>query len=225
MYYLKYIFNGIANFMAKKRYQGTSNDKERSTQKLIEAVGIIIKSKGYTGLTATNISKAAGLSRRLITIYFESLENLIETYFRNKNYWVAALGHVNEMIEKNQGGNTRQLLDFLLQNQLDCFYEDEEMQKVILWQISQRNQIMHEISEDRERFGSSFFNLADKELSGKDIDLRAVTGLLVAGIYYLVLHAKSNDSLFCEIDINNQEGMIRIKKAISSILEKVYDEV
>ncbi|NTE04364.1 TetR/AcrR family transcriptional regulator [Agrobacterium tumefaciens] len=210
--------------MAKKRYQGTSNDKERSTQKLIEAVGIIIKTKGYTGLTATNISKAAGLSRRLITIYFESVESLIETYIRNKNYWAEASSYVNETIGKNQGTNTRQLLDILLQNQLDHFYEDDEMQKIVLWQISQRNQIIHEISEDRERFSSSFFKLSDKELYVKDIDLRAVTSLLMAGIYYMVLHAKSTDSLFCEIDINKPEGMTRIKKAISLILEKTYDK-
>lgn len=210
--------------MAKKRYQGTSNDKERSTQKLIEAVGIIIKTKGYTGLTATNISKAAGLSRRLITIYFESVESLIETYIRNKNYWAEASGYVNEMIEKNQGESTRQLLDILLQNQLDHFYEDEEMQKIVLWQISQKNQIINTVSEDRERLGSSFFKLADKELYGKDIDLRAVASLLFAGIYYMVLNAKSTDSLFCEIDINKPENMTRIKKAISLILEKTYDK-
>ena len=208
--------------MAKKPYQGQFNNKERSKEKLIDAVGIIIKTKGYTGLSATNISIAAGLSRRLITIYFGSVDNLIETYVRGKDYWVAASGNAGELIEKNQGENSRQILEYLLQNQMDYFFNDEEMQKIVLWQISQRSQIMYEICEERERLGSHFFALADKELIGKNIDLRAVASLLVAGIYYMVLHAKSTDSLFCGIDINKPEGMKRIKDAISLILENTY---
>lgn len=208
--------------MIKKRYQGPSNDKERSTQKLIEAVGTVIKTKGYTGLSATNIAKAAGLSRRLITLYFGTVDQLIETYVRGKDYWLAASGDAVDMIKDNKGENTRQILDSLLQNQLDYFFSNEEMQKTILWQISESTKIMTEVCEEREQLSKFFFSLSDKELEGKSIDLRAVSALLVAGIYYLVLHAKSTDTFFCEIDLRNPEGMERIKKAISLILERTY---
>ncbi len=209
--------------MAKKRYQGEINDKARSTQKLIKAVGTVIKSKGYTGLSATNIAKAAGLSRRLITIYFDSVDDLIETYVRGQDYWMAAAGDAGNLIADNKGENTQEILNTLLQNQLDYFYGNSEMQKIILWEISKKTKIMYEVCEDRERLGSKFFELSDIELKDKNIDLRAVAGLLVAGIYYMVLHAKSTDTLFCEIDINTSEGMKRIKNAISMILENTYN--
>jgi len=210
--------------MTKKRYQGPSNDKERSTKRLIEAVGTVIKTKGYTGLTATNIAETAGLSRRLITQYFGTIENLIEIYVRGKDYWLAAAGDAVDMIKDNKGENTRAILDCLLQNQMDYFFSNEEMQKTILWQISESTKIMTEICEERELLSKFFFALSDKELDGKSIDLRAVSALLVAGIYYLVLHAKSTDTLFCEIDLREPEGMERIKKAISMILEKTYND-
>ncbi|RZK38348.1 MAG: TetR/AcrR family transcriptional regulator [Pedobacter sp.] len=210
--------------MSKKPYQGQFNDKEKSKKRLIEAVGIIIKSKGYTGLNATNISKAARLDRRLITLYFGTIENLIEIYVKGKDYWLAASGDTVEMIKNNTGENTRPILQSLLQNQLEYFFNEEEMQKIVLWQISQSTQIMKEVCEERELLSKHFFKLSDKELEGKDIDVRAVSALLVAGIYYLVLHAKSTDTLFCEIDLNNKEGMERIKKAISLILERTYME-
>lgn len=212
------------SIMIRKRYKGPSNDKERSTLKLIEAVGIVIKSKGYIGLTATNIAKVAGLSRRLITLYFGTLDNLIETYVRGKDYWIAASGDAVDMIKENTGENTRSILDQLLQNQLDYFFNEEEMQKIVLWQISQSTQVMKEVCEERELLSKHFFALSDKELKGKNVDLRAVSSLLVAGIYYLVLHAKSTDTLFCEIDLKTTDGMERIKKAISLILEKTYSE-
>lgn len=209
--------------MARKTYQGISNDKNRSIQKLINAVGSIIESKGYTGLSATNIAKAAGLSRRLITLYFGTVDNLIETYVRGKDYWLAASGNAVGLIKDNTGKNTQQILECLLQNQFDYFFSNPEMQKIILWQISESTQIMKEVCEEREQLSKFFFALSDKELEGKGIDLRAVSALLVAGIYYLVLHAKSTDTLFCEIDLNTPEGMSRIKKAISLILKNTYD--
>jgi len=209
--------------MIRKKYKGEINDKERSKKKLINAVGKVLKIKGYVGLTATNIAKAAGLSRRLITIYFESVDDLIETYVRNKDYWIAASGDAGQMIEENKGQDTKMIINCLLQNQLDYFYNNAEMQKLILWEISKKTKIMHEVCEDRERLGSKIFELTDKELEGKNIDIRAVSALLVAGLYYMVLHAKSTDTLFCEIDINTSEGMDRIKNAISFILENTYN--
>ena len=209
--------------MTKKRYQGSINDKERSTQKLIEAVGTVIKTKGYKGLTATNIANTAGLSRRLITFYFGSVEELIETYVRGKDYWVAASGNAGKMMEGNKGDQTREILECLLSNQLDYFYNNEEMQKIVLWQISESTQIMKEICEERELMSKVFFALSDQELKGKDIDLRASSALLVAGIYYLVLHAKSTDTLFCEIDLKTSSGIERIRKAVKLILEKIYN--
>jgi DNA-binding transcriptional regulator YbjK len=209
--------------MARKRYQGLINDKERSKQKLIEAVGIVIKTRGYTGLTATNIAKEAGLNRRLITFYFSSIEELIETYVRGKDYWVAASGNVGDMTTDSQALDTQKILTSLLTNQLEYFYNNEEMQKIILWQISESSRIMKEICDEREQLSQLFFELSDKELKDKDIDLRAVSALLVAGVYYLVLHAKSTDTTFCEIDLKTSEGLERIKKAISFVLNRTYN--
>jgi AcrR family transcriptional regulator len=208
--------------MIRKRYQGAVNDKERSMQKLIDAVGIIIKTKGYTGLGPTNIAKSAGLNKKLIYLYFGTVENLIEIYVKGKDYWVAASGNAGELIEENKGKNTKDILEALLINQLDYFYQEEEMQKIVLWQISERTKIMYDVCEERERLGDQYFELADQELKNSEIDIRAIAGLLVGGIYHMVLHAKSTDSLFCQIDLNKSEGMQRIKMAIKRILTDAY---
>ncbi|HMI05718.1 MAG TPA: TetR/AcrR family transcriptional regulator, partial [Pedobacter sp.] len=107
--------------MPRKTYQGSTNDKERSTQKLINAVGTVIQSRGYTGLNATNIASAAGMSRRLITFYFGTVDNLVQTYVRGKDYWLAASGDAVGLIKENKGENTKQILDCLLRNQVDYF--------------------------------------------------------------------------------------------------------
>ena len=170
--------------MSRKKYQGKFNDKERSKKKLVNAVGKVLQSKGYTGLTATNIAKAAGLSRRLITIYFDSVEDLIETYVRNKDYWIEASGNIEEKISDKRGGNTKEIIENLLQNQLKNFYDNPEMQKLILWEISENSIIMDQVSQERENMGAKILSLADKDFQDKDIDIRAVSALLVAGILH-----------------------------------------
>ncbi len=208
--------------MAKKTYNGVKNNKERSMQKLIDAVGCIIRTQGYTGLNALNIGKTAGVNRGLINLYFGSLDNLVETYVRKKDYWVEASGNAGALLAEKKDQGTKDILETLLTNQLNYFFKEEEMQKIVLWQLSQRSKIMFEVAEEREKLGEAFFDLADPYFENTDVDLRAVAGLLVGGIYYMVLHAKSNDSLFCQIDVNSLEGLERIKKAISEILQDTY---
>jgi len=208
--------------MARKKYQGEFKDKDRSMQKLLDAVGTIIRTQGYTRLSALNISRTAGLSRRLIDFYFGNTQKLIEKYVRTQDYYVVASDAAKQLLERAEKVGSRELLLSLLHNQLDHFFQNEEMQKIILWQISEKTQIMFEVAETRERFGDLFFEIADKEIGNSNVDLRAVAGLLVAGIYYMVLHAKANDSLFCQIDVNSEEGLTRIKNAISAILVDTY---
>ncbi|ANH82179.1 TetR family transcriptional regulator [Niabella ginsenosidivorans] len=210
--------------MARKVYKGAVNNKERSIQKLLASVGKVIREKGYAGLTATNIAQQAGVSRRLISMYFGSVDELVETYVKSKDYWVAASGTTVITQENKEGNNTRQLLESLLLNQLDFFNRNEEMRQIILWEISQRTEIMYHICNEREQLGSRIFEMTDKELKDRPVDLRAVSALLVAGIYYMVLHSKTSDSFFCEIDITLPEGLQRIRDAIKQILKWVYEK-
>lgn len=208
--------------MEKRAYAGAIRDKARTTKKLLDAVGEIVRKEGYTGLNASNIAKHAGTSRRLISFHFDSVENLIETYVRGKDYWTTPSANADFASAITNPADTRKVLESLLVNQLDYFSREEELQKIILWQLSQRSQVMFEVAEERERAGDEFFKVADGLFDQTNVDLRAIAGLLVGGIYYMVLHAKSNDSLFCGIDVNSTEGMNRIKQAIVEILFDAY---
>jgi len=209
--------------MIRKQYQGPKNDKERTKSKLVKAVGTVIQTKGYTGLTATNIAKAAGLSRRAISLYFDTVENLIETYVKSKDYWVAAAGDAANLTAVDSNERNKEVLEKLLLNQFRYFFNNEEMQKIVLWQISEQTEVMYHVCEEREKLSQAFFALADKEATIKDVDLRAIAALLVGGIYHLVLHAKGTSSLFCELDINQTEDFERVEKAISLVLKWAYE--
>jgi len=210
--------------MPRKLYKGEKNDKERTMGKLIAAVGVVLQEKGYPGLTIANISKAAGVDRKLVYLYFETVENLVETYIKGKDFWVSATVHAVEYFGKAPAEGSKGVLEALLLNQMDGFMENKEMQKAVAWQISEKSEIMSYISRERERMSALYFAFADKELEGKEVDLRAVTSILVAGIYYLVLHAENTESTFCEIDLTEKAGLDRIRLAIKNMLSWTYTQ-
>jgi AcrR family transcriptional regulator len=207
--------------MARKTYQGVKNNKSRTMGKLIQAVGVVLKNKGYTGLSIANIATVAAVDRRLVQTYFGSVENLIETYIKGKDYWATLKERTLQALTDTQT-SSRHLLEHFLLDQLDYFRNDEEMQKVVLWQISENLEIMDYVAQTREQLYPSLFAVADKEIKDENVDLRAISSILSAGIYYLVLHTKTTNSTFCEIDLTTDEGMDRIKNSIKKILESTY---
>lgn len=193
--------------------------------KLIQAVGIVLKQKGYTGLTVSNITAEAGVDRKLVSVYFGSVNNLIETYIKGKNYWDTINESAINLLTTAPETSTRLILENLLLTQLEHFTNDEEMQKVVLWQISENTELMAHVTANREEIYPLLFPKADQELKNQQVDLRAISSILVAGIYYLVLHTKTTNSTFCEIDLTTDQGMGRIKTTIKKILEDTYSIV
>lgn len=60
---------------------------------------------------------------------------------------------------------------------------------------------MYNVCKERERLGSKIFVLANKEFENKPMKLK------ISNISIYGLHVKSPDTLFCEIDINQLEGI------------------
>lgn len=207
----------------RKRPQGEIRDRERTKLKLLSAVGQIIRTEGYQGLGVNKIAQIAGVNKKLIYRYFDSVDNLVEKYVREKDYWVSFVGKIN-VADSFQQDFGQVALPNLLTQQLDFFFGADELQNIVLWEISKQSSLMREIANAREELGSDLFRLTDPLFSDTTVDLRGIVALQVAGIYYLVLHAKNNGSTFCEIDVNTLEGRERIKQAVTKISSWAFDE-
>lgn len=210
--------------MERKNYHGTIKDKEKTKLKLLNAVGLIIRTEGYTQLKVNKIGRVAGVDKKLIYTYFTSLENLVETYIKQKDYWISFFGNVNDSLNKSVNPNSKEFAQSILTGQLDFFSKDKEMQEIVRWELLETSKIMREVCVTREKLGEDLFQLTDETFKDSNIDLRAISALMVAGIYYLVLHNNSNNSLFCEIDIKDSVGFSRINNAINWVISQAYDE-
>lgn len=203
--------------MTKKIYQGPIKNRERTKQKFLDAVGEIITTEGYTGLGVNKIARQAGMNKSLIYSYFGGVNNLIQQHARSNDFWLLSNQNTHRFIEESQIEKT-ELIKTLLLNQLEFFSSNKQMQKFIIWQISERSQIMNEIAIAREKITTEYFKFTDDPLS-KKADFRAVSAIFISAIYYLTLFSKNNTSTFCDIDFTKKSGLDRIINSMSHILE------
>ncbi|TKC03897.1 TetR/AcrR family transcriptional regulator [Pedobacter frigoris] len=213
------------NTKPRKIVSGEIRDKEKTMLKLINAVGEIIKTEGYTALGVNKIAKKAEVNKKLIYRYFDNnVNNLIETYVKAKDYWIGLSENMEDILMQADVDHGKELLKSILNRQLTFFYTAEEMQKIIIWEISEKNKMIKDVSFKREEFGEEIFKLIGPYFENADTDIRSLLALQVAGVYYMVLQAKANGNTFCGVDINEPNGMERVLKALDKITDLVYKD-
>lgn len=203
--------------MATPRKKYKVRDAEATKQRLIEVVGLILQQQGHHALRTNNIARFVGRNKNVIRHHFLGLNNLKRKYISEKDYWMPFF----ERFQVSDSANGTELKDMfiqLMQENLRFFFDDREMQKIILWQISDDDILMKNISDAREAEGEKLFRLTDKFFAGTDVNFRAIIGLLLGGSYYMVLQANSIKGKVAGIDVNEHRGMEEVNRTIAQVI-------
>ncbi|HEX7870568.1 MAG TPA: TetR/AcrR family transcriptional regulator [Chryseobacterium sp.] len=207
--------------MPRKVVQGPIRDKEKTKQKLLNAVGKILKTKGYSGLMVSKIAAVAGFDKKLIYEYFGSTDKLIDEYIRSQDYW--SKFEAGDDVDLSDGG--KELSKMAIVNQFESLKKNKELQKILVWEMSESRPILKKILDQREEVGEVLFkNITDPHFGEKSEEYRAITALLIAGSYHLNLYTGHNGSTFCGIDMKSEEGRKKIEKAIVDIIDFAYNK-
>jgi len=206
------------------KHPKTLKNKAETKRRLIQAVGEIIKEDGFENLKISTVARKAEVDRKLIYRYFGNLNYLIEAYIAENDYWLIFTENMKERIAKNKYAHSQDLISDVLQNQFKFFSSEKNMQRLILWELSADSPVMRSIHNVRESVGQQFLELTDDHFQGSSVNFRAVSALLVGGIYYTVLHTIFNGGSFSDIDIRSEQGQQEMLKAIDQIVEWAYKE-
>lgn len=208
----------------KKGIKGDIYNKERTKQNCLDAVGKILRTEGFDALNISNIAKVAGVHRKLIYVYFESLDNLLAIYIQNTDYWQAFSDSLTELLAINKKDYGQQMATFIPQLQFEYLLGSKEVQKIILWELCEKKDFLKEKSLRREQIVSTIFKASDSLFSSAGVDFKAIQALVIGGIYYLTLQSISSGSPFFGMDINKNLDKIRITKAIEYLVNLVYKD-
>ena len=199
--------------MENEKGKTRQRNKNKSKQDLINAVGELLTTKGYSSLKVNNIAATAGLDKKLIYKYFGGTEELLDEYILNQDFWANVTSEkIPQVI--NDGG--KELTKLMLTSQFDFLEKNEELQKILLWSLSEERKSLKNLIETQEKNGEMIFTtITDKFFGEKSREFRAISAIMVSGIYYLNMYAKKNGSIFCGIDLSEEEGKQEIKNAIT----------
>lgn len=197
-----------------------NSDQKKS--KLIAAVGEILAEKGYAGLGANKIALRAGVSKPMIYEYFGGLNGLLKAYIAGKDTWIPYFESL-QLPERPTTEELKTCFIKMLHDQFIYFHDNREMQKLVLWQISEINPLMHTICQNREREGVRLIELTDKHFHGSGVSLKAVMALLVGGIYFNVLHDSAETGTMAGIDLSSEKDFKRMLKTIEQVVNWAFD--
>ncbi|MCT3663646.1 TetR/AcrR family transcriptional regulator [Elizabethkingia anophelis] len=210
--------------MARKVVDGPIRNKEKTKQKLLNAVGKILATKGYSELKVSKIATVAGLDKKLIYSYFGSTDKLIDEYIKSQDFW-ANVDDQEIMASGFTDGGQEITTNMILQ-QYDTLAKNKEYQKIILWGISETRPSLRKLADDREAVGNPLLDqVVDPLFKEKSKEYRAILAMLVAGAYYLNLHFAVNGSTFCGLDLNKEEDAKILKDAIATIIDDQYKKL
>ena len=197
-------------------------NRKRTEMRLIEAAGEIFLAEGYQELGVNKIARHADVNKGLIYRYFGTLEILFKRYIEQQDFWSPYKENIDQILEENKADSGKSLAKKILHEQLEYFYQNKQMQELIRWEITEKNDISRGVSNMREYAGDQMLGLTDAHFGNTQVSFRAVMTLVIGGIYYCVLHDQTNGSKFCGLDINHPDDMRQLHKTMDQIIDWAY---
>ncbi len=181
---------------------------------LWEALEKLITQNGFGNVALTALTKEAQVEPIVIYKNYKSMDGLYEEYTKTCDFWFKDIFKVDEkMLPKD---NLKKMLVDLV-NEL---YENEIMQKMLLWELNNNNDIPRKIAQTREFHSGGLINYFKENLRDMKTRFSPATALMISGIYYLIMHRKV--STFSNINFDTPEGKALLIDTISSMIDLLY---
>lgn len=176
-----------------------------------------IKKKGFSLALVTDIVKRAKIEPVVFYNRYKNLDEFYDTFVKDYDYWLSDL--VRDRIENI---DSEEAYSNVIEKILNNLLSDDIMTELLRWEVAEGNNITERTARLRTMHAVDIFRNYEEKHADIGIDVTAVSALLVAGIYYMLLH-KDRSSMI-GIDINQAAGKRRIVNAIREISRLIFQE-
>ena len=194
----------------KKRTRRTKKELEDALWTTLEKQVI---EKGFNSITITGLAQEAGFEPLVIYNRFNNLDDLLETFMKRNDYWSNNIFRIDK--RKSAKDNLKMLLTGLINN----LYDNKIMQRVLIWILNDTHGITRRVVLNREFEYSKAIQHFGKNLE----NYSGVASLMIAGIYYLILHRKI--STFNHIDFNTPQGKQLMIETVENMIDTLFPPV
>lgn len=193
-----------------------NRDKEATKQKLLEAVGEIVRRDGFASLGINAIAKEAKTDKVLIYRYFNGIDGLLEEYVRSKDFYLNAKPLYEKYLTKKKPDIVA-LAEELFIGQLQAVLKDPEWMEFLIWELGNKNELTTRVAMQREALAVEVLGKLSAKKAKGHVDIPALVSLLLSGIYYLALRSR-HVRVFNGIPLDTPDGWKRIEDSIRFII-------
>ena len=194
-----------------RRQRRSKADIEAAIQKAAIAQ---IKKKGFAGALVTDIVKRARIEPIVFYNRFKNLDEFYDSFVKRYDYWISDLTRSFNSGLENEEGYVE-----AMQSLLDALMGDSLMAELLRWEVAEGTSITERTAKLREIDFNTIIDRVEQSICNGN-DVVAISALIVAGIYFMVLH--KDRSTFAGIDINTPDGNKRLKNAFAQLGRMLY---
>lgn len=190
-----------------KRYRRTKADLEADIIKSAEA---LIRKKGFSAMLVTDLIKKAKIEPPVFYNRYNNLDEFLDDFVKKYDYWF------KDVISGSQFPNIDENGYISIFKEVQRALGDRSvMLELLRWEIAEGNETTKRTAMLREMHTLPLVKSFEERFKDSNIDIAAISSLIIGGIYYLNLHRER--SYFSEIDIKSEEGQKRIEHAIEML--------
>ena len=181
-----------------------------------EAFERLITQKGFHKLTIVELAQEAQVEPQVLYNRFENLSDIIDRYLLQRDYWL------NDNIKIDYKTNPKNCLKKIAAGLINDMYGNEIMQQVLIWELSNSSEASREMAQMREKQYKPLYDYLNEHLQGTQAGTKAIIALMIAGVYYLILHRRI--STFGLINFDTEHGKQLLIGMVEELIGRLFIE-
>ena len=171
--------------MAKNN--NTERDRDVTEQRMLKAVGEMIRRDGFEKLGVNAVAAHCGVSKILIYRYFGSLDGLLAAYIRQHDFWInfpldiPGRAHLPEFLKKT------------FRTMIGRLHGDPTLRRLYRWELSSKNELVAALRRQREQAGLELIArglmMKPSHPSGHQLVVIRGAGDIASGVALRLYHA------------------------------------
>jgi AcrR family transcriptional regulator len=181
---------------------------------LLEAVSHVLKDNGFLNLNINDVCQFADVDRNAIYRHFGDFNNLLTQFIETKDFGFDSL----ETIANMEVNDHKLFMKQMLFSQFEQVNKNTELQQLLVWELSELSLRTKNVAQKREIISEPLIKKFEDHFKDSNIDFNVITAIIIAGIYYLILHKKH--STFCLVDFVKEKD--RMFDALDQLVELIF---
>ena len=189
-------------------------DREKTKKLILKSLGNMLAEHGFKSVGINAIAREAGVDKVLIYRYFGGMPGLLKAYAQEADYWPRIEDLAADLDRDIDTLPQTELAQVMIRSFCRYLRERPLTQEMLRWEMVESNELTSVLADFRETEGLKILELYEQT---QNVDLYALTTIVVAGIMYLVLCMK-HITYFNGIDLHSDSGWKKIEDTAAWII-------